>query len=148
MYYIYAAAGILLTAFDLIIKHIVNTAKPAFPIIDGVFHITYAENTGAAFSMFAGFPHFTTVLTIVLILALIGYIIYSKPKKHIELIAFTLMISGGIGNLVNRLTLGYVVDFFDFRLINFAIFNTADVFICVGAGLFILSTFLTSGKKG
>ncbi|MBQ9097785.1 MAG: signal peptidase II [Clostridia bacterium] len=148
MYYIYAAAGILLTAFDLIIKHIVNTTRPAFPIIDGVFHITYARNTGAAFSMFASFPEFTTILTCVLILALIGYIIYSKPKKHLELTAFTLMISGGIGNLVNRLTLGYVVDFFDFRLINFAIFNTADVFICVGAGLFILSTFLFSGKKG
>ncbi len=148
MYYIYAAVGILLTAFDLIIKHIVNTVKPAFPIIDGVFHITYAKNTGAAFSMFSSFPQFTTVLTVVLILALIGYIIYSKPKQHLELISFTLMISGGIGNLINRLTLGYVVDFFDFRLINFAIFNTADVFICVGAGLFILSTFLFSGKKG
>ena len=82
MYYIYAAAGILLTAFDLIIKHIVNTAKPAFPIIDGVFHITYAENTGAAFSMFAGFPHFTTVLTIVLILALIGYNIFKTEKAY------------------------------------------------------------------
>ena len=148
MYYIYAAAGVVLTAFDLIIKHVVDTLKPSFPIIDGVFHITYAKNTGAAFSMFSSFPQFTTVLTCVLILALIGYIIYSKPKRHIELTAFTLMISGGIGNLVNRLTLGYVVDFFDFRLINFAIFNTADVFIVVGAGLFILSTFLLSGKKG
>jgi len=148
LYYIYAAVGVVLTAFDLIIKHVVDTLKPSFPIIDGVFHITYAKNTGAAFSMFSSFPQFTTVLTIVLILALIGYIIYSKPKKHIELTAFTLMISGGVGNLVNRLTLGYVVDFFDFRLINFAIFNTADVFIVVGAGLFILSTFLLSGKKG
>ena len=148
MYYVYGAVAVLLTAFDLIIKHIVNIVKPSFPIIKGVFHITYAENTGAAFSMFENFPQFTTILTCLLILVLIGYIIYSKPKKHIELIAFTLMISGGIGNLVNRLTLGYVVDFFDFRLINFAIFNTADVFICVGAGLFILSTFLLSGKKG
>lgn len=148
MYYIYLAAGIILTAFDLIIKHIVHTAKPSFPVIDGVFHITYAENTGAAFSMFASFPHFTTVLTIVLILLLIGYIIYSKPKKHLELISFTLMLSGGIGNLVNRLTLGYVVDFFDFRLINFAIFNTADVFIVIGACLFILCTLLSSCRKG
>ncbi len=148
MYYIYAAAAALLTAFDLIVKHIANTVKPSFPVIDGVFHITYAENTGAAFSMFASFPQFTIVLSCVLILALIGYIIYSKPKKHIELIAFTLMISGAIGNIINRFTLGYVVDFFDFRLINFAIFNTADVFIVVGACLFILSTFLFSGKKG
>ena len=148
LYYIYALAGIVLTAFDLIIKHIVNTLKPAFPVIDGVFHITYAENTGAAFSMFNEHPEFTTILSCILILLIIGYVIYSKPKKHLELISLTLMISGGIGNLVNRLTLGYVVDFFDFRLINFAIFNIADVFIVVGACLFILHTFLTSGKKG
>ncbi len=146
-YYIYAAAVVVLTAFDLIIKHIVNTSKPSFPIIDDVFHITYAENTGAAFSMFADFPQFTTILACVLILVLIGYIIYQRPKKHLELIAFTLMISGGIGNIINRLTLGYVVDFFDFRLINFAIFNTADVFIVVGACLFIIAT-LFFNKKG
>jgi signal peptidase II len=50
-----------------------------------------------------------------------------------------MVVSGGIGNMIDRLALGYVVDFIDFRLINFAVFNGADSFVCVGAGLLVLA---------
>ena len=151
MYFIYAAAAVVLTIADLFVKHIVRINMKigqTIPVIKDVFHITYAKNTGVAFSMFADNPEIMTWLTVLLLVLLVGFIIYTRPKNHLVLCSFALMISGGIGNLINRVTLGYVVDFFDFRLINFAIFNTADVFIVTGACLFILHTFLTADRKG
>jgi signal peptidase II len=63
-------------------------------------------------------------------------------------ISLSMLISGGIGNMIDRIALGYVVDFIDFRLINFAIFNGADSFVCVGAGLLILALVLDMVREG
>ncbi len=111
--------------------------KVTIPVINKVFHITFAKNTGAAFSIFRNSQWFLIVLSIVLILGMLGLFVKAHMDKKPQMLQYALLlVSGGaIGNLLDRFRLGYVVDFFDFRLINFAIFNIADVFICVGMAI-------------
>ena len=103
------------------------------PIIKDIFHLTYAENRGAAFSILEGKRWFFIVLTAVMliIIALAFFKNYFKGVWGKTTLVF--IFSGAVGNFIDRLVLGYVVDMFDFRLINFPVFNVADIFITVGA---------------
>lgn len=114
------------------------------PLIENVLHFTYVRNTGAAFSMFSE-PDQRWIFMTVSTVALIGLSVYLwKNKKGSKLlgIALSFVIGGGIGNMIDRCLLKYVIDFIDFRLINFAVFNIADSFVCVGVGLFALQVIL------
>ncbi len=123
--------------------------KPNFsvPIWENVFHLTYVENRGAAFGIFQGGTAFFIVFTVV-ILALIAYAI-KKYGRESNLLSFSLVfIAGGaVGNLIDRIFRGFVVDFFDFCLINFPVFNIADIFVCVGAALMIVFVVFFDGKE-
>lgn len=115
-------------------------AVTTVPIIPNVFHLTYVENDGAAFSLFSGQQTFLIVITFIF-LAGLCYVLYALPKnmRYFRLnLAFTLIISGATGNLIDRLRFHHVVDFFDFRLIGFAIFNLADVFVVVGCAIVVI----------
>lgn len=115
-----------------------------FPLIDGVFHFTYVRNTGAAFSIFNE-PDERWIFMSISTVALIGLSVYLwKKRKESKLlcVALSFIIGGGIGNMIDRCILKYVIDMLDFRLINFAIFNVADSFVCVGVGLFALAVIL------
>ncbi len=105
-----------------------------FPIIKNVLHLTYSENTGAAFSILRGRQVFLIAITILAMLFMVGYLYkWSQSDGQMwQKICFSLVVGGGIGNLIDRVRMGYVVDFIDFRWINFAIFNVADSFIVVG----------------
>ncbi|HHT50209.1 MAG TPA: signal peptidase II [Eubacteriaceae bacterium] len=105
-----------------------------YPLIEDFFHLTYAENIGAAFSILQGKQVFLVATTIVFTTILLYYLIKTKTKKSTLLFktSLSLIIGGAIGNLIDRINLSYVIDFFDFRYINFAIFNTADSFVVVG----------------
>jgi signal peptidase II len=116
-----------------------------YPLINNVFHLTYTENTGAAFSIFRDRQIFLIILTAVFLFLLLCYLVYNiiKYKKFLlSNLAITCIIGGGIDNLISRIRFGYVVDMFDFRLIDFAIFNVADIFITMGTLLLILSVFV------
>ncbi len=123
----------------LAVKHLMPI--DTFPLWEDVFHLTYCENTGAAFSMFSDSTAALTVFSVIIAL-LLGAFLLSQIKKNKEktiyLASIAMIIGGAVGNIIDRILYGYVVDFFDFTLINFAIFNVADCFICVGAGLFCL----------
>lgn len=140
------AFGIIL---DFIVKHIVRTNMrqgESIPLIDGVFHITYTENTGAAFSMLSGKTVLLSVVTVVVV-ALLLYLLFSdKICGKLACILVALIASGGTGNLIDRIFRGSVTDMFDFRLINFAIFNVADIFVTCGAILFIIIFFVSKGE--
>lgn len=107
----------------------------SIPVINRVFHITYHINDGAAFSLFRGMTTFLTIATIVIIVGLLAYVFIKKPKNNLALMSFTLIISGAAGNLIDRLLRGAVVDFLDFALINFPVFNIADCFVVIGGVL-------------
>ena len=115
-----------------------------FPLIEGVFHFTYVRNTGAAFSLFSA-PNqrwiFMSISSIAIV-ALAIYLWYNRKGSKLLCVALCFIIGGGLGNMVDRCILKYVVDMLDFRLINFAIFNVADSFVCVGVGLFALTVIL------
>ena len=109
------------------------------PIIRGVLHLTYLENTGAAFGMLKNAPWVFNTFSVLAIVALSLYLFLGHASGKLYEISIIFIVAGGIGNMIDRIALGYVVDFIDFCLINFAIFNGADSFVCIGAGLMILA---------
>ena len=109
------------------------------PIIRNVIHLTYVENRGAAFGMFKDQRWIFMLTSTVMILGLSLYLYLGFAENKLYEVSMAMIISGGIGNMIDRLALGYVIDFIDFRLINFAVFNGADSFVCIGAGILILA---------
>ena len=135
-----AALGIVL---DQLTKHLaVRYLMPldTYPIWKNVLHLTYVENRGAAFGMLADNRWIFMVISTVAILALlIWFYFLAKAYRYLSTTAIALIVSGGIGNMIDRLALGYVVDFIDLRLIRFAVFNVADSLVCIGAALLALA---------
>jgi len=141
LYIAIVAIGIALDQLTKWLAVVFLKSVSTVPIIKGVLHLTYLENTGAAFGMFNKPEQrwiFLTVSTVA-ILAMVFYLFSGLCEGKLAGVALAMLISGGIGNMIDRLLLGYVVDFIDFRLIHFAIFNGADTFVCVGAGLLVLA---------
>ncbi|MDP4153923.1 MAG: signal peptidase II [Bacillota bacterium] len=138
-------------ALDRVVKiWAVSSLAPIgeIPVIKGVFHLYYAENTGAAFSILRGQQKLFIVVTIVG-LAVLVWIMFKRKDWHPLLMwAFSCIIGGGIGNLIDRIRLGYVVDYFYIKLINFPVFNIADLFVSAGAVLlFIYLLFIHKEEK-
>ena len=146
MYYFLIIAAVIIA--DQIIKHIVvnNMALyESIPLIQDVFHLTYIHNTGAAFSIMAGLRMVLILLPFVMILAAMIFMFIKRKTGHPMLMVSVAMIAGGgIGNLIDRIALGYVVDYLDFRV--FPIFNLADIAVCVGCGLLVLYVLFIDGK--
>ncbi len=117
-----------------------------YPLIDGVLHFTYTENTGAAFSTMKGMQSFLVIVTSIAMAVMFVYMVKlgEAGGKVFLRLGMAFVIAGGIGNLIDRLRFGYVIDFIDFRLINFAIFNVADAFITVGVIMLFIDTFFIS----
>ena len=111
----------------------------SFPLWQDVLHFTYVENTGAAFGSFKDHRWLFMITSTLLIIALIAYFLAARPKDKLTVISLAFITGGGIGNMIDRILLGYVVDFIDFTLIDFAVFNVADSFVCVGVGLMFLA---------
>lgn len=117
------------------------------PLIDEVFHLTYVENHGAAFSILQNKTIFLIVITSVALLIAAFLLFKGKIKGTILQTSVALIISGGIGNLIDRIRLGFVVDYLDFRLINFPVFNLADCFVVVGTFLLLFYELFLSKEE-
>ena len=119
--------------------------KDPLVLIDGVFELRYLENHGAAFGILQDKKMFFVIFTII-VLCMIIYIYLKRipcEKKFfwMDLICI-LFVSGAVGNFIDRITKNYVVDFFNFKLINFPIFNVADIYVTVAAfAMIILGLF-------
>ena len=103
------------------------------PVIDGLFHLTYTQNTGAAFSSFEGMQWLFALVFAVFAAA----IVWEFSKKRMPFTTFErwciiAVFGGGLGNMIDRLRLGYVVDMIEVEFINFPVFNVADCFITCG----------------
>ena len=146
IYYLIAAAVIV---FDRVVKKlVVSNMVPweTIPVIEDIFHFTYVQNRGAAFSMWQG--QWIILIGFPLAAIAVGLIlIYLKRNKwdKLMLTSVAMICGGGVGNLIDRIMLGYVVDLFDFRV--FPVFNIADIFICVGCGLMILDVLFFERKN-
>ena len=140
---------IILIVLDQISKIAVQqmlSGRPSLPIIEGVFHLTYVENRGAAFGLMQGKQIFFTIVAI--IVTIVGLIcIYKKNYGKLINISISMVISGAVGNLIDRLKLGYVIDFFDFRFIWNYVFNLADVFVIIGTLTLCIAIIISDSKE-
>ena len=129
----------------------------SFTVIEGFFNFKYVRNTGAAFSMFDEPDErwiFMSISTVAII-AMFIYLVRNRKGDKLLCVALSFIVGGGLGNMVDRTLLGYVVDFLDFiiwytpagRPVHFATFNIADSFVCVGVGLFALAVILEEIKE-
>jgi len=110
-------------------------------VIPGIFRFTYVQNKGAAFGSLSDSRWLFMVLSSVAIAGILGYIFWKKPQNKLLLSSLILIVGGGIGNMIDRVRLGYVIDFLDFCAfpkIWMWVFNVADSFVVVGAGMLIL----------
>lgn len=110
-------------------------------VIKNFFYLTYTNNTGAAFSILTDKRIFLVLVGIIIIILLIYYLKKHQIKNTINKIAFALVIGGSLGNLIDRIIRGSVVDFIDIKIFsyNFPIFNLADTFITIGVLLLLIN---------
>lgn len=134
---------VLMVIFDQVTKILAQTNlqnKDPIDIIDNVFQLRYLENTGAAFGIFKDRIYVFIILTVIVVGAIL-FIYFKIPdtKRYLPL-KFTviLILSGALGNFIDRVRLNYVIDFLYFELIDFPIFNFADCYVSVGAVLLIV----------
>ena len=114
-------------------------------IIPGVFRFTYIQNDGAAFGSLDNARWVFMVLSTVAIIGILVYMFWKKPQNKLMLSALILIVSGGIGNMIDRIALGYVIDFLDFCAfpkVWMWVFNVADSFVTVGVAIVILSPMI------
>jgi len=117
-------------------------------ILNDFFHITYVKNHGVAFGMFQGEIKTISIVAIVAILGIIYFMIKQlKPHEIISKYAYAFILAGAIGNMIDRIYRGFVVDFVDFRGIWKFVFNMADVWINVGVFLLILEVIILEKRK-
>ncbi|HIU64996.1 MAG TPA: signal peptidase II [Candidatus Avacidaminococcus intestinavium] len=116
----------------------------SIPIVQDFFHLTYILNAGAAFGILENSRYFFVGTAIIVLLGLIFFRKFIASEPFSVRIGIALFAGGTLGNLIDRIRLGMVIDFFDFRI--WPIFNIADIAICVGVGLIIWSTLLTEMK--
>lgn len=108
------------------------------PLISGVFNFTYIRNRGAAFGMLSEHRWIFMAMSVLLIAFLIIYLIKAKPQSKIVRLCLALIVGGGIGNMIDRVIYGFVIDFLDFELIHFYIFNVADAAVTVGCATLVI----------
>lgn len=134
------SAVVLLTVVDQLIKLAVeNNLQPvsSLSFIEGFIGWRYVRNTGAAFGSFSDSTTLLSVFTGIIIIVGIALIIKGKIKSKYYLTCATMIIAGGLGNLVDRIFRGYVVDFIEVQFTDFAVFNFADILVTVGAFMLI-----------
>ena len=126
----------------LLTLHYLPSTGDTFAFIPKVLNFTYIENRGAAFGMLADKRWVFILISIVAIVVMIAFIIIKKPKDALLCTSVSMIVGGGIGNMIDRIFRGYVVDMIDVQFIDFYVFNVADSAVCVGCGLLILYTIL------
>ena len=141
--------AVLLVAVDQIVKNWAaeTLIKGDIAIIENVLYLKYAENTGVAFSMFSDNRWILVGVTSIMLAAVLAFFLSGKVNGKLEVFSLSLLLSGGVGNLIDRISLGYVIDYIDVRIINFAIFNIADICICVGAFLLCVAVYFSDKKE-
>ncbi|MBQ7706629.1 MAG: signal peptidase II [Lachnospiraceae bacterium] len=126
----------LLTSIDQLTKYIIKSKFVLFEskeVIKNIFAITYIHNEGAAWGVMKGGRIFFLILTSLVVVGCF-YILYNiiGNRKYIMLtICIITLISGAVGNMIDRFEYGYVIDFLDFKMINFPVFNVADIYVTV-----------------
>lgn len=146
---IYYAIALLIVLIDQVTKYLVvkyMDLGQSIPLWTDVFHLTSHRNLGAAFGILQNQRLFFIIITIIVVIGILITLARLKGKQPLTSLALSLILGGAVGNFIDRATTGEVVDFLDFTLINFPIFNVADSAITVGVILMLLDVLLDSRK--
>jgi len=137
----YYVIALLVFLADRVTKWLVVTYMElgqSIPLWEGVFHLTSHRNRGAAFGILQNQRAFFIVITLAVIVGIVWYLRRVYKESALVSWALALILGGAVGNFYDRVLTGQVVDFFDFTLIHFPIFNVADSAIVIGVGLFVI----------
>ena len=142
--YIFALIRLII---DQIVKILVSNyliLGQTIKIINNFFYLTYVQNKGAAFSILIGYRYILIIITFIFLYYLHKCIKKQKSFNKLEIISYGLLLGGIIGNLIDRIIYGYVIDYFDFMIFNynFPIFNLADSFIVIGCIILVINSYL------
>lgn len=144
--------GVLLLTLDQLSKYwVVQTLGPvplteSIPLVGDWFRLVYSHNTGVAFSLFQGFPQILTIVALSITVGIIyAYIFHLPNRNRLIQLSAGLIVGGALGNIVDRIRLGYVVDFIQVGW--WPVFNVADSAVCVGAALLLLELMRTDAVQ-
>ena len=135
----YIGMFIIILAMDMATKYwAYNYLREvgSLPVIENIFHLTYVENRGAAFGILQDQRWVFIVVTIVTLIFIFWYIRQMEPEIRLLRIGLNLIVAGAVGNLIDRIYLGFVIDFIDFRI--WPVWNIADMAIVIGTILTIV----------
>ena len=165
MLFVWLVIMVLIVFADQLTKYLtILFLKPVgdVPLWQDVFHLTYVENRGAAFGMLDDQRWVFLVISTVAIVAILVYLIWKKPTDKLQCLSLCFIVGGGIGNMIDRMLLGYVVDFLNVYLYyptlqkpggltwgvyDFPVFNVADCFVTIGAGMMMLWAIMSMVKE-
>lgn len=142
--------SVLIVSLDQISKYFISRAVSpgeSIPLIKNIFHITLVYNTGIAFGMFKNQTAFFIIISLIAVALILHNIFSQKSKKDfnkMEFFALALILGGAIGNMIDRIIFGYVIDFLDFRI--WPVFNIADSAITIGVALLLIRCIPSSVK--
>ena len=144
-YILYTAIILAVIALDVITK--VLTVEfieygESIPVIKGIVSFSHIHNKGAAWGILANHRWVFLVISTVTVLGMLLYLYLGHAENKLYGVSLSMIAAGGIGNMIDRISLGFVIDFIEVKFIDFPVFNTADSFVCIGAGLLILALVL------
>ena len=128
--------SLLFVVIDQVVKILVinkMALQQSITIINNFFNITYVRNTGAAWSILSGNVLLLIMISVLALVTIYYYLIKDKDLNKIDIVSYSMLIGGIIGNLIDRIVHGYVIDYLDFKIFNynFPIFNIADTLIVI-----------------
>ena len=131
---------------DIVVKLVVKNNLQLYKsikIIDNFFYITYVKNTGAAWSILSGKQSILIIFSVIVLIFFIKYLLKKEEYNKIDIVGYSLFLAGTIGNLIDRIVYGYVIDYFNFYIFSydFPIFNIADSCIVIGIVLLFISSW-------
>lgn len=147
LFLFYLLVVVSLVGLDQFSKYLIVShfdVGEGFKVIENFFSIHYVRNFGAGFSILQNQTVFLSMISLLAVCGL-SYLLYtSKKSEKLNRLCYLLVISGSLGNFIDRIRIGYVVDFLDFILLgwDYPVFNVADCFICVGCLLLMISVLL------
>lgn len=138
----------------LVLKYAFNMDSPliyesgqSIPVIKDFFHLTFYGNKGVAFGMLSGKKTFLIIMCIVIIFLILLWVVRKKPENMLQKISIGMILGGAFGNIFDRISYGYVIDFLDFKVINYPIFNVADCAVVAGAVMFCIYIIFFEKKE-
>ncbi len=138
---LFSVLTLILIIADQYTKHLaVKFIKPvgSVEVIKNILRFSYVENRGAAFGMLRDARWVFITVTVISIAAIIWWMVFRRPESRLLRVSLLLILSGALGNLIDRVVLGYVTDMIDVAFIDFPVFNFADCCVVVGAVLFAI----------